>query len=41
MDPGKYNFFPKFVQTKTTEDAQSKLIVRDLTQSWELVRVIL
>jgi hypothetical protein len=31
----------KFVKTKITGDARSKLIVRDLTNSWELVRGIL
>jgi len=31
----------KFVKTKITGDARSKLIVRDLTHTWELVRGIL
>jgi len=28
----------KFLKTKITGDARSKLIVRDLTHTWELVR---
>ena len=37
----KHETLLKFVKTKITGDARSKLIVRDLTHTWELVRGIL
>jgi len=41
VDPAKHDVLLKFVKAKITGDAQSKLMVRDLTHSWELVKVIL
>jgi hypothetical protein len=41
VDPNKHDILLNFVKAKITGDAQSKLIVRELTQSWELVRAIL
>ena len=41
VDPAKHNVLLKFVKTKITRDARSKLMVRDLTHSWELVKAIL
>jgi hypothetical protein len=40
VHPSKHEILLKFVKTKITGDARSKLIVRDLTH-WELVRGIL
>jgi hypothetical protein len=41
IHPSKHEILLKFVKTKITGDARSKLIVRDLTHTWELVRGIL
>ena len=41
VDPSKHDVLLKFVKAKITGDARSKLMVRDLTHSWELVRAIL
>jgi len=41
VHPNTYEILLKFVKTKITGDARSKLIVRDLTHPWELVRGIL
>ena len=41
VHPSKHEILLKFVKTKITGDARSKLIVQDLTHSWELVRGIL
>ena len=41
VHPSKYEILLKFVKTKITGDASSKLIVRDLTLTWELVTGIL
>jgi hypothetical protein len=41
VDPNKHDILLTFVKAKITGDARSKLIVRDLTHSWELVRAIL
>lgn len=41
MDPAKHDVLLKFVKAKITGDARSKLLVRDLTHSWELVKAIL
>jgi len=41
VHPNKHETLLKFVKTKITGDARSKLIVRDLTHTWELVRGIL
>ena len=41
VDPAKHDVLLKFVKAKITEDARSKLMVRDLTHSWELVKTIL
>jgi hypothetical protein len=41
VDPSKHYIFLKFVKAKITGDPRSKLMVRDLTHSWELVRAIL
>jgi len=41
VDPSKHDILLKFVKAKLTRDAQSKLMVRDLTHSWELVQAIL
>ena len=40
MHPSKHEVFFKFLKTKFTRDARSKL-VRDLTHTWELVKSIL
>ena len=41
VDPRKHDIILKFLKTTITGDARSKLMVRDLTHSWELVRAIL
>jgi hypothetical protein len=41
VHPSKHEILLKFLKTKITGDARSKLIVRGLTHSWELVRGIL
>lgn len=41
VDPSKHDVLLKFVKAKITGDARSKLMVRDLTHSWELVKAIL
>jgi hypothetical protein len=41
VDPGKHAVFLKFVKAKITGNARSKLMVRDLTHSWELDKAIL
>jgi hypothetical protein len=41
VDPSKHDVLLKFVKAKITGDAQSKLMVQDLTHSWELVKVVL
>ena len=41
VDPGKYVVLLKFVKAMITGEARSKLMVRELTHSWELVKVIL
>jgi hypothetical protein len=41
VDPSKHDILLKFVKAKITGDAQSKLMVQDLTHSWELVKAIL
>jgi len=41
VDPIKYDILLKFVKAKITGDARSKLMVRDLRHSWEVVRAIL
>jgi len=41
VDPSKHEVLLKFVKAKITGDARSKLMVRDLTHSWELVKAIL
>lgn len=41
VDPNKHDVLLKFVKAKITGDARSKLMVRDLTHNWELVRAIL
>ena len=41
VHPSKHEILLKFVKTKITGDARSKLIVIDLTHTWELVRGIL
>jgi len=41
VNPLKHDILLKFVKTKITGDARSKLIVRDLTHTWALVKVIL
>jgi hypothetical protein len=40
VHPSKHEILLKFVKTKITGDARTKLIVRDLTHTWELVRGI-
>lgn len=37
----KHDILLKFVKTKVTGDARYKLIVRDLTHTWALVKGIL
>jgi len=37
QDTNKHYILLKFVKTKITGDARSKLMVRDLTYSWDLV----
>jgi hypothetical protein len=39
VDQSKHDVL-KFVKTKITGDARSKLMVRDLTHGWELVKTI-
>ena len=41
VHPSKHEVLLKFVKTKITGDARSRLIVSDLTHTWELVRGIL
>jgi len=41
IHPSKHEILLKLVKTKITGDARSKLIVRDITHTWELVRGIL
>ena len=41
VDPAKHDVLLKFVKPKITGDGRSKLMVRDLTHSWELVKAIL
>lgn len=41
VHPRKHEVLLKFVKTKITGDARSKLLVRDLTHSWALVKGIL
>jgi hypothetical protein len=41
VDPAKHDILLKFVQAKITRYARSKLLFRDLTHSWELVKAIL
>ena len=41
VDPSKHDILLKFVKAKITGDALSKLMVRDLTHSWVLVKAIL
>ena len=41
VDPEKHDVLLKFVKAKITGDARSKLMVRDHTHSWELVKAIL
>jgi hypothetical protein len=41
VDPSKHEVLLKFVKAKITGEAQSKLMIRDLTHSWELVKAIL
>lgn len=41
VNPSKHDILLMFVRAKIIGDARSKLMVRDLTHSWELVRSIL
>ena len=41
VDPEEHDVLLKFVKAKITGDARSKLMVRGLTHSWELLRAIL
>ena len=41
VNPAKHDVLLKFVKAKITGDARSKLMVRDLTHGWELVKAIL
>lgn len=41
VDASKHDVLQKFVKAKITGDARSKLLVRDVTHSWELVKGIL
>ena len=41
VDPSKHDVLLKFAKAKITGEARSKLMVRDLTHSWELVSAIL
>jgi hypothetical protein len=41
VDPSKHDILLKFVKAKIMGDARSKLMVRDLTHSWGLGKVIL
>jgi DNA polymerase/3'-5' exonuclease PolX len=41
VHPNKHEVLLKFVKTKITGDARSKLMVRDLTHTWALVKRIL
>jgi hypothetical protein len=41
VSPRKHEILLKFVKTKITGDARSKLIVRELTHTWALVKGIL
>jgi hypothetical protein len=40
VHPRKHDILLKFVKTKITGDARSKLILRDLTHTWALVKGI-
>ena len=41
VHPNKHEVLLTFVRTKITGDARSKLIIRDLTHTWALVKGIL
>ena len=41
VHPNKHEVLLKFVKNKITGDARSKLMVRDLTHTWALVKGIL
>ena len=41
VHPNKHDILLKFVKTKIIGDARSKLMVRDLTHTWALVKGIL
>jgi len=41
VDSSKHEILLKFAKAKITGDARSKLMVQDLTHSWELVKAIL
>lgn len=41
VHPSKHDILLKFVKTKITGDTRSKVIIRDLTQTWALVKRIL
>jgi len=41
VHPNKHDIFLKTVKTKITGDASSKLMLRDLTHTWALVKGIL
>jgi len=41
VDPNKHDILLKYVKAIITRDGRSKLMVRDLTHSWELVKAIL
>jgi hypothetical protein len=41
VDPSKHDVLLKFVKAKITGDVRCKLMVRDLTHSWEVVKAIL
>jgi hypothetical protein len=41
VHPSKHDVLLKFVKAKITGDSRSKLMVRELTHSWELVKGVL
>jgi hypothetical protein len=41
VDPSKHDVLLKFLKAEITGDVGSKLMVRDLMQSWDLVKAIL
>ena len=41
VHPNKHEILLKFVKIKITGDSRSKLMVRDLTQTWALVKGIM